>query len=180
MCFGWCPCKGALVIWALLLKGVWRFVAAGAERGVRQGKPAHCVVVAGAGASGAACAAPGSNTGVRRLSCQCPVRLSRCGEYGASVRLLEKGVDDAGRDSQLGGEVLLWLALAYQVSVRHSHVRALCASEGRCSCSWRWPVGLAFWRRSQQRWMGTAKGGGGAAEACVGLLSMRPTQVRVW
>ena len=92
---------------------------------MQQGEPAHCVVSARAGASGAVCTAPGSNTGARRLTCQCPVRLRRCGEYGASVRLLEKGVDDAGRDSQLGGEVLLWLALAYQVSVRHRPVRAL-------------------------------------------------------
>lgn len=38
-----------------------------------------------------------------------------CGEYPASVKLLEAAVNDLGADTVLGGEAQLWLALSYQV-----------------------------------------------------------------
>jgi hypothetical protein len=38
------------------------------------------------------------------------------GQYPASARLLEQALDEEGPFTQLGGEVQLWLALAYQVS----------------------------------------------------------------
>ncbi|GLC37815.1 hypothetical protein PLESTB_001479500 [Pleodorina starrii] len=41
-----------------------------------------------------------------------------CGEYPASVRLLEQAVRDVGPDTVLGGEAQLWLGLAYQACGR--------------------------------------------------------------
>lgn len=38
------------------------------------------------------------------------------GQYPASAELLERALDDEGPFSQLGGEIQLWLALAYQAS----------------------------------------------------------------
>lgn len=43
-----------------------------------------------------------------------------CGEYVASVRLLEQAVEDAGPDTNLGGEAQLWLALSYQACGRET------------------------------------------------------------
>lgn len=45
-------------------------------------------------------------------------RAYECGEYPASVRLLEQAVRDVGPDTALGGEAQLWLGLAYQVGVQ--------------------------------------------------------------
>lgn len=41
-----------------------------------------------------------------------------CGEYPASVKLLEAAVNDLGADTVLGGEAQLWLALSYQACGR--------------------------------------------------------------
>ncbi|KAG2439345.1 hypothetical protein HXX76_004704 [Chlamydomonas incerta] len=41
-----------------------------------------------------------------------------CGEYPASVKLLEAAVQDTGPDTVLGGESQLWLGLAYQACGR--------------------------------------------------------------
>jgi len=41
-----------------------------------------------------------------------------CGEYGASVVLLERAVEELGEQTVLGGEAQLWLALAYQACGR--------------------------------------------------------------
>ena len=40
------------------------------------------------------------------------------GRYPSSVELLEKALNEEGPFSQLGGEIQLWLALAYEVGVR--------------------------------------------------------------
>ncbi|GIL46714.1 hypothetical protein Vafri_3632 [Volvox africanus] len=45
-------------------------------------------------------------------------RAYACGEYPASVRLLEQAVTDVGADTVLGGEAQLWLGLAYQACGR--------------------------------------------------------------
>ncbi|GIL70912.1 hypothetical protein Vretimale_3875 [Volvox reticuliferus] len=45
-------------------------------------------------------------------------RAYECGEYPASVRLLEQAVKDVGADTVLGGEAQLWLGLAYQACGR--------------------------------------------------------------
>jgi NADH:ubiquinone oxidoreductase subunit F (NADH-binding) len=37
------------------------------------------------------------------------------GQYGESVKFLEKAVEQTGKASVLGGEAMMWLALAYQV-----------------------------------------------------------------
>ena len=41
-------------------------------------------------------------------------RAYSSGEYPAAVKLFEAAADDTGRLSPLGGEALMWLALAYQ------------------------------------------------------------------
>jgi TPR repeat protein len=38
------------------------------------------------------------------------------GQYQTSVEYLEKAVEQAGRETGLGGEALMWLALGYQVT----------------------------------------------------------------
>lgn len=44
------------------------------------------------------------------------------GQYPEAVQCLERAVEDVGgRQSVVGGEVQLWLALAYQVCWRGSH-----------------------------------------------------------
>ncbi|KXZ52800.1 hypothetical protein GPECTOR_8g187 [Gonium pectorale] len=45
-------------------------------------------------------------------------RAYECGEYPASVRLLEQAVRDVGAETALGGEAQLWLGLAYQACGR--------------------------------------------------------------
>ena len=38
------------------------------------------------------------------------------GRYPESVQFLEKAVEQAGRETSIGGEALMWLALGYQVT----------------------------------------------------------------
>jgi hypothetical protein len=40
------------------------------------------------------------------------------GQYQDSVRLFEKALNEEGWMSRLGGDIQLWLALAYQVGLR--------------------------------------------------------------
>jgi hypothetical protein len=40
------------------------------------------------------------------------------GQYGDSVSFLEKAVEQTGKASVIGGEAMMWLALAYQVGFK--------------------------------------------------------------
>eukprot|EP00775_Hariotina_reticulata_P010561 gene10561-10721_t len=50
------------------------------------------------------------------------------GQYDDSVTLLEKAVEQAGKGSMLGGEAMMWLALAYQA----------CGREQDCINTYKW------------------------------------------
>jgi hypothetical protein len=50
-------------------------------------------------------------------ACVCLQAYER-GQYGDSVSFLEKAVEQTGKASVIGGEAMMWLALAYQVGLR--------------------------------------------------------------
>lgn len=49
-----------------------------------------------------------------------------CGQYRASVEHLEKASGLVNRNWKLGGDVLLWLAIAYEAAGRNPEARAVC------------------------------------------------------
>jgi len=48
------------------------------------------------------------------------------GQYSASVEYLEKASGLVNPNSQLGGDVLLWLAIAYEAAGKQAEARAVC------------------------------------------------------
>lgn len=49
-----------------------------------------------------------------------------CGQYSASVEHLEKASGLVNRNSKLGGDVLLWLAIAYEAAGKQAEAQAVC------------------------------------------------------
>ncbi|MGK7905553.1 MAG: hypothetical protein AB4352_29935 [Hormoscilla sp.] len=49
-----------------------------------------------------------------------------CGRYRAAVEHLEKASGLVNRNGKLGGDVLLWLAIAYEAAGKQAEARAVC------------------------------------------------------